>query len=231
VIRELRFADVAALTEALANDVIGQLSAGIHAGRAASLVVPGGRTPVALFERLATEPLAWQRVRVTLGDERWVDVGSADSNERLVRDHLLQRSAADAQFVGLKNDADEARGGAAAAWASLAPVPRPFDMVVLGMGEDGHFASLFPNSPGSIVALDSTQPAGCVPMVAPTPPRSRLSLNLAALLDARRIALLITGKAKWDVYQRARQPGAASELPVRALLSQERVPVAVYWAP
>jgi len=230
-VHERRFASAAALTEALAGDLTAQLAAGLAAGREVSLAVPGGRSPVALFERVSTAVLAWQRVWVTLGDERWVEVTDAASNERLVRDHLLRNAAAVAHFVGLKNEATDPRSGARASWAALTPVPRPFELVLLGMGEDGHFASLFPDSPGSAIALDGTQPPGCVAMVAPVAPRARLSLNLSALLNARRIALLITGAAKWGVYERARQPGASTELPVRALLSQQRVPVVVYWAP
>jgi 6-phosphogluconolactonase len=230
-LRELRFADATAQTAALAADVIARLGAGLAAGREVSLAVPGGRSPVALFERLAQAPLAWQRVWVTLGDERWVDAGDAASNERLVREHLLRNAAGAARFVGLKNDARDPRSGAQASWSALGPVPRPFELVVLGMGEDGHFASLFPESPGSAVALDATQPPACVAMVAPVPPRPRLSLNLAALLNARAVALLISGAAKWSVYERARQPGAVTELPVRALLQQQRVPVTVYWSP
>jgi 6-phosphogluconolactonase len=230
-VRELRFADAATQTEALATDVIRRLGAGLAAGGEVSLAVPGGRSPVALFERLSKAALDWRRVWVTLGDERWVSADNAASNEQLVREHLLRDAASAARFVGLKNDAEDPRSGAQASWSALSVVPRPFEQVVLGMGEDGHFASLFPGSPGSAVALDAAQPPACVAMVAPVPPRSRLSLNLAALLNARSIALLIAGAAKWSVYERARQPGSASELPVRALLQQQRVPVTVYWSP
>jgi 6-phosphogluconolactonase len=230
-VRELRFGNAAALTDALAAEIIAQLQSALTAGRTASLVVPGGRSPVALFERLSREALLWQRVWITLSDERWVDVDSPASNERLVREHLLRNAAATAHFIGLKNDAADPRSGAQASWAALEPVPRSFDTVLLGMGEDGHFASLFPDSPGSAVALDPTQPPGCVAMVAPVPPRARISLNLSALLRARRIALLISGNVKWSVYERAQLRGPVVELPVRALLSQQRVPVSVYWSP
>ena len=229
--REHRFANAAAMTEALALDITGALQDGLAAGRGASLAVPGGRSPVALFERLSGAELDWDDVWVTLSDERWVDATSASSNEKLVRDHLLRDLAAEANFVGLKNAAAQARAGAHASWSSVAEIPRPFDFMLLGMGEDGHVASLFPNSPGLAVALDPTQPPGCVAMTAPVPPRERLSLNLRALLDSRRIAILITGKAKWATYERARVRGPASDMPVRALLQQQNVTVSVYWAP
>jgi 6-phosphogluconolactonase len=226
-----RFANAAALTEALMRDITGALQDGLAAGRGASLAVPGGRSPVALFERLASAELDWDDVWVTLTDERWVDASSASSNEKLVRDHLLREIAAEANFVGLKNAATEAHAGAQASWSSVAEIPRPFDFMLLGMGEDGHVASLFPKSPGLATALDLTQPPGCVAMTAPVAPRERLSLNLRALLDSRRIAILIIGKEKWATYERARVHGAAAEMPIRALLQQQNVPVSVYWSP
>jgi 6-phosphogluconolactonase len=228
---ERRFPNAAALIEALALDIVGVLQTGLAGGRGASLALPGGRTPVPLFERLSNAELDWDDVWVTLGDERWVEAGSASSNEKLVRDHLLKGNAAIANFVGLKNAAADARSGAHAGWSAVAEVPRPFDFMLLGMGDDGHVASLFPDSPGLALALDLTQPPGCVAMTAPTPPRERLSLNLRALLDSRRIGVLITGEDKWATYERARVRGPAVDMPVRALLQQQNVPVSVYWAP
>jgi 6-phosphogluconolactonase len=223
--------DTAALFEALAAAVQVALQNTLAAGREASLVVPGGRTPVPFFERLARAPLPWARVRVTLTDERWVPVQDPASNERLVRAHLLQGPAAAARFTGLKNTAVDAASGTAASWAALASLPRPFDVVVLGMGDDGHFASLFPGSPGLAAALDPSEPPGCVAVRAAALPLERLSLNLAALLDARRILLAITGRSKRAVLERASAPGSPLELPIRALLAQRRTPVEVYWAP
>jgi 6-phosphogluconolactonase len=229
--RERRFPTAAALFETLALDIAGALQEGLAAGRGASLAVPGGRTPMPLFERLSKAELDWDDVWITLGDERWVDASSDASNEKLVREHLLKGEAAIANFVGLKNSAASASSGAHASWSAVAELPRPFDFMLVGMGDDGHVASLFPNSSGLAQALDPTQPPGCVAMTAPVPPQERLSLNLRALLDSRRIAVLITGKAKWATYERARTPGPAAQMPVRALLQQQNVPVSVYWSP
>jgi 6-phosphogluconolactonase len=226
-----RFPDATALTEALAADVIAALQQGLRERRGASLVVAGGRSPVALFDKVSGAELDWQRVWVTLTDERWIDATSSDSNEHLVREHLLRHAAASANFVGMKNDAADPVRGAAASWAAIAPLPRPFDYVLLGMGEDGHTASLFPDSPALDTALDAQQPPGCVGMRAPAPPQARMSLNLSALLDARRIALLIVGSGKWATYERALMEGPVAQMPVRALLRQQHVPLAVYWAP
>lgn len=231
VAHERRFHSAAALTEALAADITGALQSGLAAGRGASLVVPGGHSPVALFETLSNADLDWEDVWVTLGDERWVNARDSASNEHLVREHLLRNAAARANFVGLKNSASEPSRGAAAAWSALADLPRPFDFMLLGMGEDGHTASLFPESPGLAEALDPSAPPGCVAMRSPQPPHERLSLNLRSLLDARRIALLIMGEAKWATYQRARTRGPIEQMPVRALFHQQNVPVSIYWSP
>jgi 6-phosphogluconolactonase len=230
-IHEHRFANAAALTQTLAARIAEALQSALAAGRGASLAVPGGHTPIALFERLSGAALDWDSVWITLTDERWVDVASPSSNEALVRTHLLRHAAASAQFVGLKSAGTDVRTAASASWSNVAEIPRPFDLMLLGMGDDGHVASLFPDSPGLPAALDLSQPPGCVAMHAPVAPHARISLNLRALLDSRQIVLLIEGKAKWDTLQRARVHGAATEMPVRALLQQQNVPVSVYWSP
>jgi 6-phosphogluconolactonase len=104
-------------------------------------------------------------------------------------------------------------------------------VVLLGMGDDGHTASLFPGSMALAKALDRSVAPGCVAINALTAPHARLSLNLAALLDARRIILHIEGESKWQVYHRAKAPVPVAELPVRSVLHQKEVPTDVYWAP
>jgi 6-phosphogluconolactonase len=226
-----RYPDQDTLSRALAEHIAENMSAAIAASGRASLVVSGGRSPIKLFEHLRTRALDWGRVSIALADERWVDPTDPASNEKLVRDFLLKDRAADARFVGLKNGAPTPDLGAAAAWKTFEHVARPFDVVVLGMGDDGHTASLFPESPNLSSALDPAAPAGCAGMRAPTDPRARLSLNLSALLDSRRIILLITGAAKWQTYVAASRPGPAEDMPVRTILRQHRTAVEVVWAP
>jgi 6-phosphogluconolactonase len=110
-------------------------------------------------------------------------------------------------------------------------VPRPFDAVILGMGDDGHTASLFPGSPNLPRALNAAAAAGCVGMWAPVAPQPRLSLNLTALLDSRRIVVLITGESKWRTFAAACAPGPVEDMPIRAVLRQSRTPVDVLWSP
>jgi 6-phosphogluconolactonase len=226
-----KFADIEALSRALASQIAAGLKAAIAARGLASLVVSGGKSPIRLFELLRTEGLDWSSVCIALADERWVDTSDPASNEKLVRDVLLKEAAAAARFLGLKNAAPTPDMGAVSAWETFARVPRPFDAVVLGMGDDGHTASLFPGSPNLPSALNPAAVAGCVGMRSPVAPHPRLSLNLSALLDSRRMVVLISGDSKWRTYLAASAPGAVPDMPVRALLRQTRTPVEVMWSP
>jgi 6-phosphogluconolactonase len=229
--REWRFATPEAQASALAAAVSDALEDALRARAQASLVVSGGRTPAALFAKLAMTPLDWARVHITLADERWVDPTSEASNEHFVRTTLLRDAARAAQFTGLKTPALDAAGGVAEAWERCASMPQPFDQVLLGMGDNGHFASLFPHAAGLAEALDEHAEAACVAITPLDAPNSRISLNLAALLRSRSIRVQICGADKWEVYQRALEPGSFAELPIRALLRQRQVPVDVYWSP
>ncbi|HMM75979.1 MAG TPA: 6-phosphogluconolactonase [Gammaproteobacteria bacterium] len=224
-----RHAEVGTMASALAAAVEAALVQALAVRGEASLAVPGGRTPLPLFSRLAQRDLDWARVHVTLTDERIVPVTDPLSNERLVREHLLQGAAAGARFHPLMNGHEDPEARAQAAWEQLAWLPRPFDAVVLGMGEDGHIAGLFPGVPSN--TLDPAAAPGCVTTTAPVAPVERLSLNLAALLDARRLWLVLAGPAKLAVLVEALRPSPIKALPVRALLTQTVVPVRVEYAP
>jgi 6-phosphogluconolactonase len=226
-----KFADSDAASRALSGQLAASLRTAIAARGLASLVVSGGKSPVKLFERLRAEDLDWSRVCIALADERWVEPTDPGSNEKLVRDVLLQGAAAAARFVGLKNAAPTPDLGAVSAWETFARVPRPFDATVLGMGDDGHTASLIPGSPNLARALNPAAVAGCVGMWSPIAPHPRLSLNLSALLDSRRIFLAITGADKWRTYCAAAAPGPVEDMPVRAVLRQRHTPVEVVWSP
>jgi 6-phosphogluconolactonase len=230
-VHEHRFPDSLALAHALSGEIKVDLEEAIQARGAASLVVSGGRTPARLFEQLRAEKLDWSKIWVTLADERWVETNSSVSNEKLVRETLLTGPAAAAHFVGLKNPAPAPEAGADWATRALTRVPQPFDVVLLGMGDDGHTASLFPGSLALNKALDRSVPAGCIAINSLTAPHARLSLNLTALLDSRRIIVHIEGESKWQVYQRAKAAGPVAELPVRSVLQQKEVPIDIYWAP
>ena len=224
----MRSESIQAAATLLAQQVSTALRDAVQARGVASLLVPGGRTPVPFFRELRRHDIPWRRIIVSLTDERWVPEDHADSNARLVRTELLADAAADATFVPLHNPAPTAARGAVGSWQALALLPRPFDVVVLGMGDDGHFASLFPRSPGLAQALDLGAAPGCVAMRAPAAPEDRISLNLAALADARQLHLFITGQRKLALVACA---GEGDPLPIHALLSLRKPDPVVCWAP
>ena len=220
-----------ALAEQFAADVADRLSAALAMRDHASLVVSGGKSPVPFFQTLARANLPWHRVWITLADERWVDPSSADSNERTVREHLLQGPAAAANFVPLKYAAPTPETSLGECAAALAAMPKPFDLVILGMGEDGHTASLFPGVAELASLLNVDAPPAPVAVTPGHAPHRRISLNLSALLNTHGIALAISGSAKRAVLERALQENRPLELPIAAVLHQQRVPVDVYLAP
>lgn len=226
------FTDCHAQAEALAERVAGQLRQALDRRGSAVLAVSGGTTPRDFFDRLSREPLDWGRVHVTLVDERWVPDSDERSNARLVKTTLLQHAAGTAPFVPLYTGAATPEAGLAEASARIAALPTPFDAVVLGMGDDGHTASFFPNGDHLAEALDLDGQAPVLPMHAPDAGEPRITLTLPTLLDTRALYLLVSGVRKRDILADARLGlGAARHYPVRAVLAQQRVPVAVYWCP
>lgn len=215
------FSPTAAAADAAAVAIGRQLAEALKTHGRASLVVTGGRSPGPVFDRLRLQPgIDWSRVVVTLSDERCVGPDDPASNARAVRERLLVGEAAKAHFVPLWPPPDPA----------ALKAMQPFDAVMLGMGEDGHIASLIPGDPGLAAGLDPANPemTVSVPEGLGSPPVARISLTFAALSQARAIFLLIAGEAKREVIARAQ---AGADLPVRALISQSRVPVRVLWSP
>lgn len=216
-----------ALADALALAVAAALRQAIAERGQATLVVSGGRSPIAFFDALAQQALPWQRVLVSLADERWVPVNHASSNEALVRRHLLRGPAAEARFLGLYQVANSLEQAAELADQALAELP-PIDVLVLGMGDDGHTASLFPGSPNLDLALQADCPRRVLPMQAPSAPAQRLSLTLALLAGARLPLLAIQGPAKLATLRAALAGDEVASMPIRALLHS---PLEIYWCP
>jgi len=230
MLTQLDFVGAESLDVALVADVVAALGADIERQGSAILVVSGGRTPVGFMQRLSRQSLAWQQVTVTLADERWVGADDADSNEKLVRDHLLVNAASVAGFVGLKNAAATAAEGEVVANDSLGKLGK-FSVVILGMGEDGHTASLFPGAANLARGLDMTSGRACVAMTPLYAPRERMSLTLPRLLASSKIFLHLCGEGKRQLMVEALAGDDVLALPVRAMLMQQQTPVTVYISP
>lgn len=205
------------LAETLARDVAEELARAIEAKGRATLAVSGGTTPRLFFEKLSEAELPWQRVTVTLVDERRVPETSTRSNARLVREHLLRDRAAAARFVPLTADSSAADAS-------------PFDVVVLGMGHDGHTASFFPGADRLAEALDAGTPHRLIEITAPGAEEPRITFTLPVIESAGRLKLHIEGEDKRAVLRKALEDGPVEEMPVRAVL-RGTTPVTLYWSP
>jgi 6-phosphogluconolactonase len=221
------FDNPALLATGLAVNVAEQLQAAISANGVATLVVSGGRSPVAFFQSLAEQSLDWSKVVISLADERWVPVEHADSNAGLLQRFLLQGPVAKAKFLGLYNVAQSQEEAAEAADLALAELP-PIDVLILGMGDDGHTASLFPRSPNLSEALELEGERRCLPMLAPSVPHQRLTMTRRLLASARLPILSISGQAKLDTLRGALAGDDLAEMPVRAFLNSS---LEIYWCP
>ena len=205
------------LAETLARDVAEELARAIEAKGKATLAVSGGTTPRLFFEKLSEADLPWHRVTVTLVDERQVPETSERSNARLVRTHLLANRAAAARFVPLSGN-DQAAEAA------------PFDVVVLGMGSDGHTASIFPGADRLAEALDADTTERLIEISAPGAGEPRITFTLPVIEQAGRLKLHIEGMEKKSVLDKALDDGPTEEMPVRAVL-RGSTPVTLYWCP
>jgi 6-phosphogluconolactonase len=228
-----KFASASDMVARLADEIVARLTSAVEDRGRASLVVSGGTTPGALFDALRERDMPWDKVWITLSDERWVAPTEDGSNEKLVRTRLLRSKAASAHFVGMKTSAAKPENAQTTVDAAISAMPRPFDATLLGMGDDGHTASLYPRAPELNAALDTGTPAlvHAVHAQKAAATGNRMTLTLRAILDSRWIVLLIEGDAKMKTYRRAESGTDVPEMPVRAVLGQSRAPVAVFWAP
>lgn len=219
--------DAAELAQLLAADVAGWLREGIEQRGVATLVVSGGSTPAPFFSALAAMKLDWGKVVVTLADERWVPLTDKLSNEKLIRETFLTGAASEASFLSLYNGAATPDEGWENCNSTLSELPTPMDVVVLGMGGDGHTASLFPETSGLVDACDLSTDKLCWPMHPPHLKESRMTLTLAALLNCRQLVLHMTGDDKNDVFSQALD---GAELPIASVIEAAQNRLQVYWS-
>jgi 6-phosphogluconolactonase len=227
-IRQSLFANGEQMAQALALEVAERLRTDLRQHGAASFAVPGGRTPALFQNALARQPLDWPRISVTLTDDRWVPTDHLDSNERLLRTQLLHGDAAAARFLPLVDTGVAPERQRANVEQMLSQSTRPYAAVVLGMGDDGHTASLFPGAAGTAAALDPLGLARAALIAPTTAAHLRISLTVKALLDTDVVMILIQGEGKRAAIEQAAlsQPEAH---PIAAFLRQSQIPVHVYY--
>ena len=217
-----------ALAQAVAQSLRGTLATQEHA----VLAVSGGKSPIAFFQALNTEDLDWRRVRITLADERIVPMQHADSNTQLVRQHLLQNQAAQAQWLPMIDDnATESslHNIEQAVAFALQHYQQP-DVLVLGMGADGHTASIFPQAPQFTDAVSPDYPQPLLHTTPVTAPHERISMTLAAIERTPSVYLSIAGAEKLAVYRQAEQ-GRNPQFPISYVLTSAEVSVHVFYHP
>lgn len=219
----------AAASVAAAQHITKALCRRLDAQEAASLVVSGGTTPVHCFAELSTQCIDWARINVLPSDDRWVPPDHKDSNEKLIREKLLVEKAAAAELLPFYAPGMPVEERCRELDQEIRFLPFPFACSLLGMGADGHFASLFPDAANLKTGLDLESTTLCQPIETEASPYSRVSLTLASLSRSDEIVLLFFGEDKHAVYEYARNGN--DQFPVSQLLLQKRAPVHTYWAP
>lgn len=236
MVKEFLFNDRPSLFTHLTNDCHTHLTKALNEHCTTTLMVSGGSTPAPLFEALSLSDLDWNNIRVALVDERWVDQNHSASNEGLIDRSLLINNAQQSIFTGMKTKATSATEGVAETEASYQTLPKPFAITLLGMGSDGHTASLFPHADGLSEALSEeneqlTAVINAKPSKVTGSNTERLTLTLSGLLHSERFILLLTGEEKLVTFREAMTEGPIEDMPIRALLRQSKVPFELYWAP
>ena len=219
-------------TESLDIDLshrIGQLLAqSIAENGCASIAVSGGRSPIGLFEKLSKINLDWSKIELTLVDERWVDSKNEDSNELLVRKHLIKNQATQVNFFPIKNSAKNSKERQVLHEQVLQKIKLPFDVIILGMGEDGHTASLFPCCKELTQAMDPNNQQKCIVTKPKNAPYERISLTFSTISKAKNLILHLRGSSKLQTFELAMTLKDANKMPIYAFMEQ---PLEIYWSP
>ncbi|GHC67649.1 6-phosphogluconolactonase [Limoniibacter endophyticus] len=221
------------LAERLASDVAERLQNAIESRGGATLAVSGGSTPALFFEQLSYAAIDWQKITVTLVDERFVPESHERSNAKLVKEKLLKNAAAEVRFVPLYHDTARVEEAAARSSGEVGKFDWPLDVVVLGMGLDGHTASFFPDATTLEMLLDPSTSERVLPVQAQSAGEPRLTLSLPAIVSASFLALHIEGENKRDVLEETlgELGPEFSRTPTRRVLDAATTTPHIYWAP
>lgn len=229
--QELKFSNSAVLAKQLAADLASRMQRVITKEGRVAIAVSGGSTPVNFLQALALQEIDWNKVTITLVDERWCDETDSASNARLVKQNLLQGRAAKAWFIPLKNNAKSAVDGFMECENRLQEEIKILHFAVLGMGTDGHCASWFPNSTALTSLLSDTQQSRCLPVTDAPQFAQRMSLTWAFLANCKHLFLHFEGEEKNNTYVLAKAAEGIQHIeamPVRKLLTQNQVELTLY---
>lgn len=216
-------------SEACARHVAAALKRRLGDSPRAALIVGGGSTPEKCFKLLADTDLDWRRVDILPSDERCVPSEHDASNEGMIRRLLITSKASNASLLPLFSEDLPTDDLCLSVAMTLESISRPFSVSLLGMGEDGHFASLFPDAKGVSEGLRPNSDRNCILVRTAASSHQRISLTMPVLLDSTEVLLLFFGDAKREIYEQAKLPGI--DYPVGRLLQQQRTPVRTIWAP
>lgn len=219
------------MADAVAGDIGFIIESAIDARGEALIALPGGNTPKPVFERLVDAKLPWKKVTIIPGDERLVPMTDDLSNVRLLAQTFLPTGA---RVIPITGDIDDYRLAGNSADARLQDLKWPPDLVWLGMGGDGHTASIFagPDLDDALNPPKARRAVGVMPdPLPPEAPVARVTLTRAAILSARTILITITGQAKRDLLQGAIEDGQSSKLPIGRVLAEAEQPIDIHWAP
>ena len=223
--------DAAEMADAVAGDVQFIIESAIEARGAAVIALSGGKTPIPIYERLASAKLDWKRVTIVPADERIVPLGDPLSNVTMIGKTFIPKGARVIPIVPQATADYKAAGRSAD--ALMQDLHWPLDFVLLGVGGDGHTASIFPG-PDYDEALNGPKERralGVMPdPLPPEAPVARVTLSRQGIVTARSLIVAITGAAKRKVVEDAISEGAGSPYPIGRVLADVELPVDIHWA-
>ena len=233
VVEFIEFDNREELAQQLADDVAARLEPDLEEGTFGSLALSGGSTPKLFLQTLAKhDDFQSDMTYIALVDERHVPPDHERSNEAMVRENAGLQDHPASEFLSLWQAGKSAQETADAAQAKLRDDDElPFDVLILGMGEDGHTASFFPDSSDISRVTDPDTQRLFDTVESASVPDTRLTMTLPVITSARYLVLHIEGSAKRNVFERALRDGDADELPIRHVIRDPRARLHVYWAP